>query len=338
VREYSPADFEGLSELFTIVFGASRPLAHSLWKFRDNPAGPGIGVLAVDSGRIVGQYMLMPALLRLGRDVVLGAQSLDTMTHPDYRKQGMFIRLARACYELAAEKGVKALYGFPNAESYWGFVRRLNWDHVTDVPCWIRFIRPGTLTSVPDVLKPLGALGLRARARLLPKGNGSPHGIVIRSERPSQSDLEVLLEDWRNSEGSCKVERSVEWYGWRFAATSQVNYVWATAYRDGRALSWAVYGTREWGKNSGMIDIMGCDPDALEAVTSNAVREAERRGLSNLLALTDEPLHIRALKACGFIQRGAMPLIVRSMTAGNLGGNIHDPMSWRVSSADTDTF
>lgn len=338
VRESAPEDFADISELFTIVFGLSRPLAHSFWKFRDNPAGPSIGVVAVDSGRIVGQYALMPTRLRLGADVVLGAQSLDTMTHPDYRKQGMFIRLARECYELAAKRGIEALYGFSNPLSHWGLVQDLNWDHVADIPRWVRFIRPGTLTSIPDVLKPIGALVVRARASLLPKGNSSPRGIEVRLQKPSDNDVEMLLEGWRNSEGSCRVERSMEWYRWRFDPTSRVDYRWAIAYRDGHAQAWAVWGTHEWGKNRAMIDLMGCDPEALEAVTAVAVREAVRRGLSHILAITNVPLHIKALKSCGFTQSGTIPLIVRSMTARNLGGNIHDPASWRVSTADADTF
>lgn len=87
-----------------------------------------------------------------------------------------------------------------------------------------------------------------------------------------------------------------------------------------------------------MIDLLGCDCEALEAATSTAVRQAIKTDVPRLLAITNEPVHIRALKSCGFIQRGTVPLIVRSMTSRNLDGNIHDQSSWRIYTADADTF
>jgi hypothetical protein len=105
VREYRPEDIEGVRGLFGEVFHHDWPIEHFLWKFKDNPAGSGIIILAEYSRQIVGQYALMPTWLRLGNEVVFGAQSVDTMTHPDYRNQGMFTVLAKACFELAAKKG-----------------------------------------------------------------------------------------------------------------------------------------------------------------------------------------------------------------------------------------
>lgn len=337
IRASSSEDLKAIDELFATVFWY-RPPGHSIWKFAENPAGSGIGMVAVDSGRIVGQYVLMPTKLRLGREVVLGAQSLDTMTHPDYRRQGMFLTLTKACTELAAKRGVEVLYGFPGPNTYQAFIQRLNWNHVSNIPVWVRIIRPEALSPIPNVLKPIGALGVRARARMLPKGNSSPRGIEVRLGCPSEKNVESLLEDWRKSEGTCRVDRSIEWFRWRFDPASQTDYRWAVAYRDGNARAWAVWGIRQWGNHTAMIDLLGCDCEALEAATSTAVRQAIKTDVPRLLAITNEPVHIRALKSCGFIQHGTVPLIVRSMTSRNLDGNIHDQSSWRIHTADADTF
>ena len=40
----APSDAPAIRDLFTAVFASERPLEHSLWKFEENPAGPGIGV------------------------------------------------------------------------------------------------------------------------------------------------------------------------------------------------------------------------------------------------------------------------------------------------------
>ncbi len=96
----------------------------------------------MDGDRAAGFYTAWPVRLRLGKETVLGAQSMDTMTHPDYRGRGLFIKLAQACYDLAASKGYEVFYGFPNQNSYSGFIRRLNWDHTGDITHWLRPIRP----------------------------------------------------------------------------------------------------------------------------------------------------------------------------------------------------
>jgi hypothetical protein len=133
------------------------------------------------------------------------------------------------------------------------------------------------------------------------------------------------------------VERSEEWFKWRFDPTSQVTYDWVTADRGEDAQVWAVWGVREW-EDGSRIDLMGQDSEILEAATSAAVRRARERGVTFMSAATNEPHAIQALKRCGFIKHGSLPLIVRSMTPRNLDGNIHDHASWRIYTADLDTF
>ena len=61
---------------------------------------------------------------------VLGGQSLDTMVHPKYRKQGMFITLAQKCLEKAASEGMLFIYGFPNENSHHGLIKCLEWQNI----------------------------------------------------------------------------------------------------------------------------------------------------------------------------------------------------------------
>jgi len=341
IRPSVPEDLEDIRSLFGAVFGYTRPLAHDLWKYRDNPAGPAVGFVAVDAGQIVGQYVVLPTWLRLDDEVVLGALSLDTMTHPNYRGQGMFVTLAKACMELAAKSGVEVLYGFPNKNSFPGFIRRLNWDHTGDIPRWVRPLHSAALndlesarllTSLPGV-KRMAALGFH----LLPRGKSSPRGIEIRKGRPSEKDLDSLVMGLRASKGLCRIERSPDWLKWRFDPKSEHAYEWVTAYRRESAQACVIWGvTMECG--GVLSDLLGSDPEALEAATSAAVRRAKEKKVAYLTALTNETQAIKALKSCGFIRRKGMPLIVRSLTTRNLGGNIHDHASWRISSADVDTF
>ncbi len=57
----------------------------------------------------------------------VSAQSGDTMTHRSHTGKGLFTRLAKLTYALAKEHGVLFIYGFPNKNSYPGFVNKLSW-------------------------------------------------------------------------------------------------------------------------------------------------------------------------------------------------------------------
>jgi len=322
-------------ELFADVFHSPRPREHFIWKFHKDPAGQGIIVVAEASEKIVGQYALMPTWLRLGNEVVVGAQSLDTMTRPDYRNQGMFTALAKTCMELATTKGVEALYGFPNESTYHGFVHRLNWDHIGDIPNWIRVLNSDALESYSIPIRQILSLGIP----LLPIGNNTPRGIEIRMGAPNEDEVVSLARSMspENQKGICRIERSKEWIKWRFDSASQRRYVWFTAYRGGKAEACAVFGTNDW-REMPLIDVLGSDAQALEAVVSKATRHAKELGLPAIRAVTNDGNTERALKTCGYFRHGNVPLIVRSMTSRNLDGNIHLHSSWRIASADLDTF
>src|SRR4051794_4405879 len=97
-----PADVDGILALRRAVFGEVdrdklRPDVWR-WQFVDNPAGRGFIRLAEHDGAVVGQYAAIPTRFRV-RDAAHAGQtwalSCDTMTHPRYQKQGMFVTLAR---------------------------------------------------------------------------------------------------------------------------------------------------------------------------------------------------------------------------------------------------
>ena len=60
---------------------------------------------------------------------VLADQSGDTMKHKNHTGKGLFIELAKRTYKLAKDHGAKFVFGFPNQNSYPGFVKKLNWIH-----------------------------------------------------------------------------------------------------------------------------------------------------------------------------------------------------------------
>ena len=331
-------DFELVRDLYGAVRNGNRPESYDRWRLLDNPVAPCPAILAMDGERCCGLYLLWPTRLQLGREVVLGAQSVDTMTHPDYRNQGMFTALARDCLDLAASRGFQALYGFPNPLSYPGFVRRLNWDHTGDVRHWVRFIRPSRLPRVPAVLGPV----LDAVAKVLPRGGG--RGVEVTCGRPDSETLARFLAEWADRPELCRVSRDMEWLDWRYSPASDMDYEWLVAWRGGQPIACGVWGMRGagWGDQADgrakVMETFGADSAGLSAVIAAAIASATAKGAWLIETLTNlEPVTGLLMRA-GFVSHRKAPFIVRGLTCRTLGGNIHTHSVWRIVGGDIDTF
>jgi hypothetical protein len=173
----------------------------------------------------------------------------------------------------------------------------------------------------------------RLATRFLRSGNPKAGGIEVCEGLPGADALEPLMNGWRGRKRRCGLEPSQEWYAWRFHPESEAQYEWLVAYRGGD-----VRAAIAWSRVSGMIaEFLGDDAEALQAAVASALRRAAGP-IGTLRAFTNEPAAAAALHACGFVRRTKVPLIVRSMTARNLGANIHDHDSWSVTGNDLDNF
>jgi hypothetical protein len=126
----SAAELDAVLALFRMVFRREMSEAFYKWRFLENPFGPPMVSLLWDGSKLAGHYAVSPAQSRIGDSVVLTAQSMTTMTHPDYRGRNVFTQLATDLYGRMAEMGVAAVWGFPNTQSHYGFVHRLGWSDI----------------------------------------------------------------------------------------------------------------------------------------------------------------------------------------------------------------
>lgn len=335
-REARPDDLDLIRELHAAVGYPPRSRGFDHWRYVTCPQGACPGVLAMDGDRAAGFYTVWPVRMKLGSQAVLGAQSMDTMTHPDYRGRGLFVALARECYALAASKGYDVLYGFPNGNSYPGFIRRLNWDHTGDIVHWIRPVRPSGLRAVPRALGPLADLG----TALWPRGRSGGYEVTV--GRPATAGLEALLATWCDERDVCRIERDPAWLDWRYAAEAEKNYEWVCAYKGGELRAAAVWGmpNASWsgdGHNRARIgELLGDDSGAREAVVRTVIRRAGTRGAALLEMMCNVEPVTATLKRAGFFRYRRAPFIARALRAVDLGGNIHNHAAWRITGGDWD--
>lgn len=337
-RPGGPGDLDRIRDLYQSIGNPERPRSFDHWRLFAGPYGICPSVLAMDGERLAAFYTLMPVRLRLGGETVLAAQSMDTMTHPDYRGRGLFLKLAKACYDLAAAMGVEVVYGFPNENSYPGFIRRLNWDHTGDISRWLRPVRPSRHARVPGTLAPF----VDAASALLPRGR--TRGIAIELARPAPEALEALLAAWCDAPGLCRIDRSPEWLDWRYAADAEHDYEWISAYRGGELVAAGVWGMRNasWGDSADcrahLTELMGNDPRGLSAVLATVIEHAAGRSAILLDTVCNVEPAVSALRRVGFVRNRQLPFIVRGLTTRMFDGNIHNHAVWRINGGDLDTL
>jgi hypothetical protein len=98
-----------------------------------------IGFFAIDTTTNLpaGYYGVFPIYCELNGQRILAAQSGDTMTNPNHQGKGLFTMLAKMTYELAQKEGINFVFGFPNKNSYPGFIKKLAWNHYGDINNYI---------------------------------------------------------------------------------------------------------------------------------------------------------------------------------------------------------
>lgn len=153
-----------------------------------------IGYIAYDSESVPAAYYgVFPCLLTFKGEKILAAQSADTMTHTNHRGKGLFIKLAQETFCLAKEEGIELIFGFPNKNSYPGFVNKLAWKHIENIQLYkikVFTVPISRIVKKFSFLKPIYnvycncIMTLFNSANIFFKGsiNGSEHVCVLRDK------------------------------------------------------------------------------------------------------------------------------------------------------------
>jgi len=129
VKRLSAHTLADLAKLHEAIYARTPAAQYFVKKYSTAYTGSKyIGFLAYnEAGMPIAFYGVIPCFLWHRGKVVLAAQSADTMTHPNYRNQGLFVQLAQLTYELCKAEGIQLIFGFPNENSLPGFVDKLGW-------------------------------------------------------------------------------------------------------------------------------------------------------------------------------------------------------------------
>ncbi|HEY4287544.1 MAG TPA: GNAT family N-acetyltransferase [Puia sp.] len=170
-----------LDRLYHAVYGEQRQPPDFSKKYATSWTGAEyLGYFAYDHENIPAAYYgVMPCLLTFNNQLLLAAQSGDTMTHPAHRGKGLFVRLGNMTIELCRQEKLRLLFGFPNQNSYSG-AQKFGWAVTEHLDC---FTIPVTTFPLPGLSKRLAFLsGLYTKyAAAILKNNAAPEQTIASS-------------------------------------------------------------------------------------------------------------------------------------------------------------
>ena len=132
-------NLKDVAALHTAVYGRVPAPDYFPKKYKTEYTGlEYVGFIAYNSQNIpVAYYGVIPCHIQNGTQIMLAAQSADTMTHPQHRYKGMFVDLSNLTFELCRKLGIHLIFGFPNQNSYHGAVHKLGWKLTETIDCFM---------------------------------------------------------------------------------------------------------------------------------------------------------------------------------------------------------
>ncbi|MDA3894695.1 MAG: GNAT family N-acetyltransferase [Desulfobacteraceae bacterium] len=114
IRPYQAEDEDAVLSLWQTVFGKDINRDYWQWKYSKNPYGNRILLCVKETGEVVVMYSGIPYRANMDGESLEIIHLSDIMSHPDYRKTGLFIKTVEAfiAYFGGPQKAV-LFYGFP---------------------------------------------------------------------------------------------------------------------------------------------------------------------------------------------------------------------------------
>lgn len=184
------------------------------WKHAASPFGPSYGLVAMDGDEPVALRIFLRWSFAAGQRRVDAVRAVDTVTHPAWRRRGLFRRLTDVLVERVRDDGVQLVFNTPNRFSRPGYLR-MGWRRVARVPVLVRPLRPVALLAG---LLP-GGRSAERRA-----GDRPACDLPTAAELSSQPWLPDLLAAASPDGGRLRTKRSHEYLNWRYGRVPGIRY------------------------------------------------------------------------------------------------------------------
>lgn len=315
ICNYRGGDEIAILDLFSLVYKKQMKPAYWNWRFQDNPAGKHLIKLMWDNDKLVGHYAVSPVKMRIGTEVYPSVMSMTTMTHPDYGGRGIFSELANSLYaDLEQNNGVKAIWGFPNNNSHYGFIKNLGW-------------------------KDVGILNHLTLESKLVKPNENRNISISTSFNGSHAEL----MDNVTSDFAVSIDKSIEYLDWRYKKNPNVEYTIFNYTEENKLKGFLVtkkYPAAIEGQFNLFIVECGIPFASISLLTEFLMHMVYHYGCElgsiNIWLPLHDNRHIYFEKL-GFII-GGKPTFLAARANNELSCYIHDLRNWYYTYGDSDIY
>lgn len=214
------------------------------WMFADNPAGSSIIFLAEHNGKLVGEYPLVMADMKIGGRIAKAGQIADTMTHPKYRRQGIAFSLGGEALRQLKEQGALLAFGFPTDEAYLLHCKS-GWLDICSIRLMIKPLNLRTMLErhltrnklLLDVLSAIGELALKIifRAERTPQIDGLTITKLSYFDDRFNEFWERIAEDY-----NIIVVRNKSYLNWRYVDVPNASYDIYAAEKYGKICGYVI--------------------------------------------------------------------------------------------------
>ncbi len=318
VRMYRDEDLPAVLELLRAALGESSLLQRTpelfRWKHIDNPFGRSVMLIAEVDETLVGLRAFMRWQLDYGGDTIRCGRAVDTATHPDYLRRGIFRLLTLEALDVARDVGLQLIFNTPNERSRPGYLK-MGWSDVGPIRVLVR---------------PHPTRLLRGRHASAPNLDElAPMAIPIESGSPSTADITSGHSADESAHTGMRTPRSSRYLRWRFAEHPTARYS-AAVGSSGTAVLRA--NLRKGWSELVISDALG--PNPTEAVRS--VIRTSKADYDIASFPPGSPGRHAARRAGMFPVPGAaaLQLVARSIDA--LEVDVFNPKSWRLALSDVE--
>jgi GNAT superfamily N-acetyltransferase len=351
VRLLRSEESAALHQLSVACFGGGAHTQEFVRQRFCNGSVPAASVVVAESGgRIVGAQAVTYLSFVIGGNEETAGMFTDGMTHPDFRRQGIFRSLLIAAEREAFENGAGLLFTMPNDRSLPSFQRSPGWRILPDRILLARVL------DVAGLLADRGAPGLLARgAGALTHWavrNGAhlqPDGLTeVTSLAPYAAEIDGLAQKMLPRLGGVACSRKHGFLDWRFAKNPSWRYRYFVAKDSSGKLSayLVTVGEQRMGTRvCHAADLLWSNEQDMVRLLDYAALKVKHGGARLFGSIVSSPALVRVLRKAGFrnvpaaiSKRSFHTAYAVNPARPDIAAVAGDGNAWFLSLADFDTI
>jgi GNAT superfamily N-acetyltransferase len=312
IKEYEPWMKEQVINLFTQQYPEqikSFPTFFEKLYENNEFKNDSLRVVAIESNQVIGFQSFFYWPYQKGNKVFNSYQSGNSLVHPNHRGKGIFQRLLNYIYELAAQKNIDFLIGFPVEMSLPSF-KKNGWIHLMDLQWNLKIIHP-----IPCPTKYI-----------------FKNQKAFKSVIPDYSELKILEDEFTLS-------KDQDWRSWKTSLSSQKKYF----FRGSVGNMFELKINRRWNYFNEVIigDLGYIDQDSLKKDLKELIQKLRMEFNVNFISIAANPStnnsRLDILRKAGFKRVDKyIHFIVKPITIDH--NKLLNKEDWNLFRGDLDTW